>query len=101
MHWCYLLLLLLMPPQVQLLAVSKVAVGDLGSDWLTIYQGSGLGTNWSSLRPGCKYQLRVAARNTVGYSQFSIPVSFTTSADAPLPPPRPTALVESRVSAAA
>jgi len=85
--------------QVQLLAVSKIAVRDLGQDWLTIYQGAGLGTNWSALRAGCKYQLRVAACNSVGFSQFSIPVSFMTQPDAPLSPAKPTALCESRVSA--
>lgn len=84
--------------QVQLLPVSKVAVRDLGQDWLTIYQGAGLSTNWSALRAGCKYQLRVAARNSVGFSQFSIPVSFMTQPDAPLAPAKPTALCESRVS---
>lgn len=78
--------------------VSKVAVADLGKDWLTIYQGPALSTNWSALRAGCKYQLRVACRNAVGFSQFSIPVPFMTAPDAPLPPPRPTALIESRVS---
>jgi hypothetical protein len=84
--------------QVQLLAVSKVAVADLGNDWLTIHQGPALSTNWSSLRAGCKYQLRVAACNSMGSSSFSIPLSFVTAPDAPLPPPRPTALLESRVS---
>lgn len=84
--------------QVQLLPISKVAVADLGNDWLTIYQGPALSTNWTALRAGCKYQLRVSARNAVGFSQFSIPVAFVTSADAPLTPPRPSALIESRVS---
>lgn len=84
--------------QVQLLAVSKVAVADLGNDWLIIYQGPALSTNWSSLRAGCKYQLRVAACNSVGSSSFSIPLGFVTAPDAPLPPPRPIALLESRVS---
>lgn len=87
--------------QVQLLPVSKIAVADLGgSDWLSIYQGSGLSTSWNSLRAGCKYQLRVACRNAVGYSQYSVPVTFVTAPDAPLPPPRPSALIESRVSTA-
>lgn len=87
--------------QVQLLPISKIAVADLGgSDWLSIYQGSGLSTSWNSLRAGCKYQLRVACRNAVGYSQYSVPVTFVTAPDAPLPPPRPSALIESRVSSA-
>jgi hypothetical protein len=84
--------------QVQLLPVSKIAVSDLGNDWLTIYQGPDLSTSWSSLRAGCKYQLRVASRNAVGYSQFSVPVSFMTAPDAPLPPPKPSALIDKQVS---
>jgi hypothetical protein len=91
----------LCPLQVQLLPISKIAVADLGGkDWLSIYQGPGLSTSWNSLRAGCKYQLHVACRNAVGYSQYSVPVIFVTAPDAPLPPPRPSALVESRVSSA-
>jgi hypothetical protein len=84
--------------QVQLLPVSKIAVANLGPDWLTIYQGPALSTNWTDLRAGCKYQLRVSARNAVGCSQFSVPVACVTLPDAPLTPPRPSALLDTRVS---
>ncbi|KAF8059974.1 FNDC3B [Scenedesmus sp. PABB004] len=82
--------------QVQLQAKTKVAAAELGPDWIIIFDGSALATTFAALQPGCQYSLRVAARNGAGQGQFSVPLHVTTAPDAPLAPPTPEAVSETK-----
>lgn len=87
--------------QVQLQAKTKVAVQQLGADWLVIYDGPSTATTFSALQPGCQYMFRVAAANSAGQGQFCVPMQLTTAADAPMAPDPPEGKPSSTVREAA
>ena len=55
-------------------------------EWRLAYSGSETSTEIRDLAPATQYQLRIAASNSAGLSDYSCNVSMVTPAAAPAPP---------------
>ena len=72
---------------------------DVGGEWRDVFHGSGLMTKVGELQPGVKYEVRVAAVNSVGQGPWSEIDSSITSLRPPKPPTRVEVVVGDPASA--
>lgn len=61
-------------------------------------QGPSTAHTQESLRPGCKYEVRVRARNAAGFGGYTRPIVISTAPDVPSSPAMPRCLARSLTS---